>query len=169
MRKEKQLLLDEIGGLISGAKALVLTKYTKLPPNAVASFRLGLAGNGSVLEVVRKRILLKAAQSMGVELNADLLEGHVAVIVANRDPIQTTKMIYQFCQDNEGMMEVLGGRFEGALCSAKDFEQISKLPSLEVMRSEFLGTLEAPLSQTLAVMDALLTSVLHCIDNKTNS
>ena len=53
-----------------------------------------------------------------------------------------------------------------AFCSASDVEQISKLPSKEEMRAQFLGTLEAPLSQTLGVIEALLTTVMHCLENK---
>ncbi len=94
------------------------------------------------------------------------LQGHIAVVFANEDPVQTTKAIFQFCQENEEVLEVIGGRFEGAICSAQDVEQISKLPSKDEMRAQFLGTLEAPLAQTLAVMDALLTSVMHCLENK---
>jgi large subunit ribosomal protein L10 len=34
------------------------------------------------------------------------------------------------------------------------------------MRAQFLGLLEAVPAQTLGVMDALLTSVVYCLDNK---
>lgn len=166
MRPEKQLLLDEIKEKIAGSKAIVLASYKRLEPNAAATFRTNLAKTGGSLEVVKKRVLLKAAQVAGVALDPALLQGHIAVVFATQDPIQTTKAVYQFSQENEEVLEVIGGRFEGALCSAQDVEQISKLPSKDEMRAQFLGTLEAPLSQTLAVIEALLTSVMHCMDNK---
>lgn len=166
MRPEKQLLLDEIKDKIAHSKALVFTSYKRLEPNVASSFRINLAKTGGSLEVVKKRILIKAAQVAGIELDPALLQGHIAVIFAAQDPIQTTKAVYQFSQENEEILEVIGGRFEGAFCSAQDVEQISKLPSKEEMRAQLLGTLEAPLSQTLSVMDALLTSILHCMDNK---
>ncbi len=166
MRPEKQLLLDEIKDKIAGSKAVILTSYKKLEPNKTSAFRIDLAKTGGLLEVVRKRVLIKAAQVAGINLEIKELNGHIAIVLADQDPIQTTKVIYQFCQANEGIMEVLGGRFEGSICSAKDFEQISKLPSKDEMRSQFLGTLEAPLSQTLAVIEALLTSVIYCLENK---
>lgn len=166
MRPEKQLLLDEIKEKITGSKAIVLARYKKLEPNAASHFRTNLAKNGGSLEVVKKRVLIKAAADAGVALDPAQLQGHIAVVFANQDPIQTTKTVYQFSQENEEVLEVIGGRFEGALCSAQDVEQISKLPSKEEMRAQFLGTLEAPMSQTLAVIEALLTSVMHCMDNK---
>jgi large subunit ribosomal protein L10 len=55
------------------------------------------------------------------------------------------------------------------MCSASDVEQISKLPGKDEMRSQFLGTLEAPLAQTLSVLEALLTSVMYCLENKSQA
>jgi len=169
MRPEKQLLLDEIKDKIADAKAFVLASYKKLEPNSTSVFRTSLAQAGGSLEVVKKRVLIKAAKEAGLSLDPDLLEGHIAVVFATQDPIQTTKVVYQFIKDNEEVLAVVGGRFEGALCSAQDVEQISQLPSKEEMRAQFLGTLEAPLSQTLAVIEALLTSVMHCLENKSQT
>jgi large subunit ribosomal protein L10 len=169
MRPEKQLLLDDIKDRIAGSKAIVLASYKRLEPNAASKFRSNLAKTGGSLEVVKKRVLMKAAQVAGLTLDPALLQGHIAVVFATQDPIQTTKAVYQFSKENEEVLEVIGGRFEGTLCSAKDVEQISNLPSKDEMRAQFLGTLEAPLSQSLAVIDALLTSVMHCLDNKSNT
>lgn len=168
MRAEKQLLLDDIKDMISGSKALVFASYKKFEPNSTASFRSTLSKSGGALEVVKKRVLIKAAQVAGFELDHSQLQGHIAIVIANQDPVQTTKVLYKFCQENENVLQVLGGRFEGALCSASDVEMISKLPEKDEMRAQLLGTFEAPLSQTLAVIEALLTSVVYCLDNKSN-
>jgi large subunit ribosomal protein L10 len=50
--------------------------------------------------------------------------------------------------------------------NAADVEIMSQLPSKDVMRAQFLGLLEAPMAQTLAVMEALISSVVYCLDNK---
>jgi large subunit ribosomal protein L10 len=144
MRKEKQLLLDDIKDRMDASKAVVFARYHKLEPNKTSALRINLAKSGASLAVVKKRLLLFSLD----------------------DPFATTKTIYSFCKENEQTMQVLGGRFEGVLCSAQDVKHISELPSKDEMRAQFLGTLEAPLSQTLAVMDALLTSVLYCLENK---
>lgn len=165
MRAEKQFLLDEIKEKIDQSKVMVLASYQKLSPNATAGFRDSLRQQGGCLEVVRKRVLLKAVEASGFSLDADVLEGHIAVIFAE-DPILTTKLIFQFSKENEDVLKVLGGRFEGQMCTGKDVEIISQMPSKDEMRAQFLGLLEAPMSQTLAVVEALLSSVMHCLDNK---
>jgi large subunit ribosomal protein L10 len=151
---------------MEGSQAFILTRYMRMNPNMTSQFRFALAKTGGEFEVVRKRILLKAAAAAGVTLDLAQLEGHIALIFAEQDPVQTTKAVFKFRQENEEVLEVIGGRFEGRLYSAKDIEQISKLPSKQEMQAQFLGLLEAVPSQTLGVFDALLASIVHCVDNK---
>ncbi len=167
MRQDKNLLLNEIKDKMDGSKSLVLTRYKNLNPNLAAAFRMDIAKTGASFEVVKKRVLIKAAQNAGFALDRADMQGHIGVVFVEEDPIQTTKFIYKFCKENEDNVEVLGGRFEGRLCSAKDVELLSQLPSQDEMRSQLLGLFEAPMSQTLAAFEALLCSVIYCLDNKT--
>jgi large subunit ribosomal protein L10 len=85
------------------------------------------------------------------------------------DPLDATKVVFQFSKDNEEILKVLGGKFDGQVYTGADLDALSKLPSLNELRAQFLGLLEAPMSQTLTVIDALLTSVLYCLENKSKS
>lgn len=164
MRHEKQLLLDEVRDQISIADSFVIMRYVSLSANRANEFRGEIAKVGGNVEVVRKRILLKAAEAVGIQLNLADLPGHIGLVFTGKDPIEATKLVFEFGKGKE--IEVLGGRFEGKLYQATDVEKLSKLPSKNEMRAQFLSVLEAPMAQTLAVMDALLTSVVYCLDNK---
>lgn len=166
MREEKQLLLDEIKNKIQDSSALVLTRYESMAPNVAADFRKSLQEAGGSYTVVQKRVLLKAAEEGGLSLDPGLLQGHIGVVFAKEDPISSTKALFAFAKENKETFEILAGQFEGKLCSAADVKAISELPSQDEMRAQFLGLLEAPMSQTLSVMDALLTSIMHCMENK---
>jgi large subunit ribosomal protein L10 len=137
-----------------------------MDPNMAYAFRTALVQTGADFEVVRKRILLKAAEVAGCTLDKATLAGHVGVVFVEEDPVQSTKALFKFRKENEGVLEIIGGRFEGRICSAVDVELIANLPGKEEMRAQFLGLLEAVPAQTLGVMDALLTSVVYCLDNK---
>ena len=65
MRPEKQLLLDDIKEKINHSKGFVLTRYSKMDPNLASQFRTALHQTGGDFEVIRKRILLKAAEAAG--------------------------------------------------------------------------------------------------------
>lgn len=166
MRKEKQLLLDEVTQKIDKAPAIVITRYQGLTANMAHQFRGQVAKVGGEFEVVRKRLLVKAAQTRGIQLDVDKLPGHVGLIFANQDALAATKAVFAFGKENGDAFEVLAGWFDGQVVSASDVEAISNLPDRDTMRAQFLGLLEAPMAQTLAVIEALLTVVPHCLENK---
>jgi large subunit ribosomal protein L10 len=167
MRQEKQLLLNEIQGQIEDFDSFVVMRYLSLSANKANSFRREVAKLGGNVEVMRKRVLIKAAEGAGISLNLKDLPGHIGLVYAGKDPIEITKLVFKFSQENDKSIEVVGGRFEGQLYSGADVEKLSKLPSKNEMRAQLLSVFEAPMAQTLAVMEALLASVVYCLDNKT--
>jgi large subunit ribosomal protein L10 len=161
MRKEKQLLLDDIRDKINESTGFVLTRYGKINPNLASQFRFDLQKTGGDFEVIRKTILMKAADAAGLKFDRAMLEGHIGVVFSTEDLLQTAKAVFKFKEENEDMLEVIGGRFEGKLYSAKDIEVLAKLPTKPEMQAQLLGLFEAVPSQLLAVIEAFLAQ-----DNK---
>jgi large subunit ribosomal protein L10 len=166
MRAEKQLLLDEIKSKLEKSNSFILTKYSSLKANTSHSFRSQLSKAGGDYEVVRKRVFVKAAESLGISIDVKDLEGHIGVVFSDKDPIETTKAVYKFSKENDKVVQVIGARLDGQIYKAADVEKLSQLPSKDEMRAYLLGLFEAPMAQTLAVMEALLSSVVYCLDNK---
>lgn len=166
MRKEKHFLLDEVKEQIEQDGSFLVMRYAKLSANKIAELRREVKKLGGNVEVMRKRILQRASHEAGIDLENMDLAGHIGLIYNGHDPLETTKFVYNFSQQNEKAIEVVGGRFDGRLYHAADVAMLSKLPSKDEMRAQFLGLLEAPMAQNLAVMEAILTSVVYCLDNK---
>lgn len=157
MRAEKHLLLDEIKQKIDSSTALIVARYDRLPPNLSWELRDQLAKSGSVFEVVRKRVFLKAAEQAGIKLDESLLKGHIGVVfVQQPDAMPSAKMVCKFSGDNQNVLEVVCGQIEGKIYGGSEVVQLAKLPGLDEMRSQFIALLVSPMSQTLAVFDALI-------------
>lgn len=169
MREEKKYLLNAVADPIESNGTFVLMKYEKVRANSMNQFRRDVAAIGGSVRMMRKRILMRACEAAGIPLSAEQLPGHISVVFSGKDPIETTKLVFKFSQETDKNAQVIGGRIEGKLYNGKDFETLSKLPEKDVMRAQLLATLEAPMSQTLAVMDALLSSIVYCLDNKAKS
>lgn len=166
MRDEKQLLLDEVKEKIEGSEAFIIASYQNFTSDKARAFRALVAKANGDFEVVRKRVFVKAAEAVGIKLNADDYSGHIGVIFAKEDATKITKIAVKYSEDNEKAIQVIGGHIDGQVCSAEEMEAIAKLPSLNEMRSELLGLFEAPLSQTLAVIEAIMTAVPYCLEEK---
>lgn len=166
MKAEKELLKQEIRSKFDRYSSFIITQYKGLKANTANDFRRTIGKFGGEFEVVRKRVLIKAAEDAGIQLQLDDLGGHIGLVFLGQDAIESTKTVFKFSQDRDKILQVCGGRFDNQLYSGEDVEKLSKLPSKDEMRAQFLGLLEAPMAQTLAVMDAVLTSVVYCLDNK---
>jgi large subunit ribosomal protein L10 len=166
MRQEKQYLLDEVQGQIQSFGSFVMISYAGLEANKLNIFRRQVRKMNGGVEFVKKRLLIKAAQNLGYTIDLDALPGHIGLIMAKEEPLELTKFVFKFRQENEKQVNVVGGRIDGVMYNGNDVETLSKLPSKDEMRAQLLATFEAPQAQTLAVMEALILSVPYCLDNK---
>ena len=165
MSAEKQALLDEVKDKIDLEDGFILASYDKLDANAIADMRASLVKAGGDMFVVKKRIFAKAASEKNITYSLEELEGHVLLAMGKGNFPAVAKEVFKAKKETKAL-NVIGGFFEEKKCAASEVEQISNLPSLDEMRAQILGLLEAPMSETLATVEALLTSVLHCMENK---
>lgn len=167
MRREKELLLDEIKQKIDASTAMIITRYDRLEPNTSWQLRDALAKSGSLFEVVRKRVFLKAAEKAGVAIDESLLKGHIGVVFVNQpDAMVPAKAVIKFSEDNANLLQVLCGRIEGKMMPGAEVEMLSKLPGIDEMRAILLGLFISPMSQTLSVLEAVMAGPLSVIEQK---
>ena len=166
MRAEKQFLLDEIKEKIETSKGFVVTRYRSFTPNHARTFRNEMAELGGEFEVVKKRVLLKAASMLGIEFDSDSFEGHVGVLFFQDELLPVAKKAVKYGQDNDGAVTVLAGHVDGQLMSGADVVALATLPSKDELRAQILGLLEAPMGQTVGVVQAAMASILYCLDAK---
>lgn len=166
MKQEKSYLTGNLLESIDRHGSFVMLNYTEITANSMNQFRREVAASGGDVVVMSKRILLKACETKNINVTIDQLPGHIGVVMGGADPFHTTKIAFKFCNDNEKKVNILCGLFEGKVYNGQDVKTLSELPSKDEMRAQLLGTFEAPMAQTLAVMEALLSSVVYCLDNK---
>lgn len=166
MREEKKFLLEEVKEKIEKSDGFIVASYKGFSAPRVKDFRNKMAEIGGEFEVVKKRVFIKAAETLGIDFNLQALSGHVGVIFAHDDAMAVAKGAVKYGEDNNNILSVLGGKIDGERCSAEDVEVIAKLPSLNELRAQILGLFEAPMAQTVGAIQAVLTSVLYCLEEK---
>lgn len=155
MRKEKQFLLDEIQEKFAGSKAILVTRYGKLTPNASWQLRDQLSKSGNLFEVVKKRVFVKAAEAAGLKVDLAQLEGHIGVVfVGEEDILPAAKTVLKFAEENPETIAVLMGQVEGKMLPGHEVVALSKLPGINDMRSIMLSLFVSPMSQLLSVFEA---------------
>ena len=166
MRPEKQLLLDEVTDLIDHSNAMIVTRYDRFNPQASWDLAEDLSKCKSNFKVMKKRLLYKAAKDKELVFKDKKMDGHLGVVFIQGDSLEATKVLVKFQKNNSDFLEIVLGQIDGKLLSSKDIDLLSTLPSKDEMRAQLLGLFEAPMAQTLSVMENLLTSVPFCLENK---
>lgn len=165
MRKEKTLLLDEIKEKVDASSAMIVMRYSQLEPNASWELRSSLAKIGGALEVVQKRVFLKALELSDIKIDAGLLEGHVgAVFVGDEDSTPCVKEVFDFSKKNGDIFKVLCGSIEGKIVPGSELEVLAKLPGIDEMRANMIALFVAPMSQLLSVLEAKIESESPSVD-----
>ena len=166
MKQEKQLLLDEIEAHVTASKSFVVTQYEKLSAVKANEFRREMAKIDANFEVVRKRVFAKALKAASISFDVDQMPGHIGIVFLQSDPIEATKAIHRYSSENDKVFVLKAARYDGKIINEQQVALLATLPSKDEMRAQFLGLLEAPMAQTLSVIDQVLTSVVYCLDNK---
>jgi large subunit ribosomal protein L10 len=158
LRPEKVSEAAEIEGRVSGALYMILADYNGMDMPMTSALKDSLRENGASFNVVKNRMLNRALP----EDVSELLKGQTAMIYGEGDVVEVAKVIKKFTAENEKPV-VKGGFVEGKAVTAKDVVALAKLPSKDVLRAQLLGTLQAPATNLVGVMDQKVASLVYVL------
>jgi large subunit ribosomal protein L10 len=158
MRPEKVAEAAEIDARVSGALYMILADYNGMDMPTTNELKSSLRANGASYNVVKNRMLNRALPMDASEL----LKGQTAMIYGEGDVVEVAKVIKKFTAKNQKPV-VKGGFVEGKPVSAADVVELAKLPSKDVLRAMLLGTLQAPCSQLVGVMNQKVASLVYVL------
>jgi large subunit ribosomal protein L10 len=158
LRPEKVSEAAEIDQRISGALYMILADYNGMDMPTTNALKNSLRENGASYNVVKNRMLNRALS----EDASALLKGQTAMIYGEGDVVEVAKIIKKFTAKNQKPV-IKGGFVEGKAVSAQDVVELAKLPSKDVLRAMLLGTLQAPCSQLVGVMDQKVASLVYVL------
>lgn len=163
MRPEKQVIVDEIKGLLAGKAMFILTDHTGLSANKVNELRSVLKKSGSEYMVVKNRLLKRALDESAAGMLSGSLDGPTAIAVTAADYTSLSKTLVEFAKKNEAP-KVKAAFFQGEVLSAAQVGAIASLPSREVLISRFMGTLQGPIGGFVRVLAELPRRIVYIID-----
>ena len=163
IRPEKQAMYSEVQENVSGALYMILADYKGMSMPETDEFKKLLRGANARVKVVKNSMLGRISSEMGFDGLAGKLTGPTAMIFGAGDVAEVAKIIRKFSADKE-RPAVKGGVLEGTVLSAKDVVELAKLPGKKEMQAKLVGTLAAPMSQLVGVMNQKVCSLLYVLN-----
>ncbi len=162
MRTEKISILNEVIERVKASDFCFILNYGGLKVTQLTTLRKELAKLDSRAMVVKNTYLGKVAKELGWSDVSSLLTGPTAMVTGSGDVTEVAKALVEFVKKND-KAKIKGASLESAALSAADVDALSKLPSKDAMRGMLLGTLSAPATSLVRVLNASLLNVLYAL------
>lgn len=150
----KQPIVDEIAELINGAQSIVLVDYRGLTVDEDTRLRRSFREAGIEYKVYKNTLIKRAIAGTAFEPVAEILEGPTAIAVSKEDATAPARVIYQNIKEMP-KLEVKGGMVEDQYYDAAGMEQVSKIPSREILLGKLLGSIQSPIANLARVLNQI--------------
>ena len=150
----KQPIVQEISENIKDAQSVVVVDYRGLTVAEDTQLRKALREAGVTYKVYKNTMIRFAAKGTEFEALEPHLEGPTALAVSKEDATAPARIICDFAKKAEAL-EVKAGVVEGSVYDAAGIQELSKIPSREVLLSKLLGSLQSPITNLARVLNQI--------------
>lgn len=175
MDNNKALAVTELKEHFLKAKAVFFADYKGLTVEQVNELRKRLRAQNVKVKVIKNNLARRAVKeaNLGDEPNKllDTVVGPTMAAFTFGDPAAVAKTVKKFAEENEafGLKDSLLG---SQRLTISNVNELSTLPSKEVLLAKMLGSLNAPVTNFVGVLAAVprsLVQVLAAVENKKKS
>ena len=144
-RKEEQI--GEFAEKFGRALCVYVADFRGVGVESLNALRRELhKGGDHEYRVVKNSVLRRAAADSDVAGVIEHFKGPTAVAISYGDPAGLAKIVNGFAKENEDF-EIRGGVLEGKVIGIEEIATLATLPSLDVLRGQIVGLLQAPASK----------------------
>jgi large subunit ribosomal protein L10 len=157
-RDEKAAVIDRVAGEIGAAEAVIAVDYRGISVKQAADLRGALREADASFTIVKNTLTERAADQAGAEHLKPFLEGPTALTFVRGDIALAAKALARFRRE-AGLLEWKGGQMAGEPLSPDQIESISRLPAIEVLHGQLVGTIAAPLTGLVRGLASLISGL----------
>jgi len=160
---EKVDQVSELRALTGASTATIFTDYRGLSVAELTDLRKKLRAADGEFRVVKNTLFKLAADGQMPIADMDaFLSGPTAIGFAKGDPVATAKVLMDFVKDHKEI-SIKAGVMNGLVLSAAQVDALSKTPPREVLISQMLGSLQAPISGFVGTLSGILSNFVFTL------
>jgi large subunit ribosomal protein L10 len=153
-RQLKEAKVQEIREKIEKAQSIVLASYQGLNVEEDTELRKKLREAGVEYKVYKNTLVTLATKELGLEGIAEYLEGPVSVAIGYDDATAPARILNDFAKDHK-KLQLKAGIVEGQIFDEAKIKELASIPPKEVLVAKLLGSLKAPLSKFVYLINAI--------------
>lgn len=163
LRSEKKSFVADLEDIYKTSNSVIVTHYHGLSVSEVTNFRRSLRKDGASFKVVKNTLSKIAASNAGLLCDSEMFSGPTA-IAYSEDPLAAAKGVVAFAKANDNL-KIIGGVVNKKVLDVGAIQQLAKLPSLDELRGQIVGILQAPAANLARVIQAPAGAVARVIQD----
>ena len=152
---QKVAILQDTTAKLAGVKGVFLADLSGMTVEKVTLLRRKCREQKVQVRVVKNTLLKRAFHEHGITSLDEFLVGPTGVVFSPVSEVSPAKILSDFAKEHE-KPRIKAAVVEGKLFDEKAIKMLATLPSREVLLSEVLATIIAPMTTFLAAIDATL-------------
>ena len=152
--EQKKKAVRELRDQLKDAKSMVFADYMGLNVAQDTEMRAEFRKEGLQYRVIKNTITTRVFDELGLEELKPILAGPTAVAYSAEDPILAPRLVAKY-RDQYKKFTIKGGVMDGEIISLELIDELSKIPSLPVLRGRLVSTLMFPISSLAITLNLL--------------
>lgn len=142
-RERKEELVEQYVDLLNQSRAIFIAEYSGVTVSQLENLRSEVRNVDGAFHVTKNSLLRLALEKSGQEIPDELLLGQIAAGFALGELPAMAKTLVKFADDSD-KFSLRGGLMDGTVLTADAIEAMAKLPSLDELRAQIIGLINAP-------------------------
>ena len=165
-REQKKIAVKSLKKYFEESEGIVVTHYLGLNTSELTEFRQKVNKVGSKFFVAKNSLVRIASKETPYEALKNYFKGPTA-IVFSKDPVAGIKVVKKYSDENE-KLKVVKASLNEKIIDEEEFNTLSKLSSLEELRSQIASYLLAPHQNLVQLLNAASTELVGVFNNFSN-
>ena len=165
-REQKKIAVKSLKKYFEESEGIILTHYLGLNTSELTEFRQEVNKVGAKFFVAKNSLVKIASKETPYEALENYFKGPTA-IVFSKDPVAGIKVVKKYSDENE-KLKVVKASLNEKIIDEEEFNTLSKLSSLEDLRSQIASYLLAPHQNLVQLLNAASTELVGVFNNFSN-
>ncbi len=165
LKADKERIVEELAAELGSAETLIVADYRGLTNKQLEALRDQLIPHGARFRIVKNTLTRRAAEQAGVDALLVMLEGPsaIAFVESSGDPAAVANALAATAKATN-VLTLRGGLLEGKALTGEEVDRLASLPPVDVLRTQLVGAIVAPLTQLLGLVSAPLRDLHGLVD-----
>ena len=152
-KTRKEEMVKEIEGALNKSKSVVFVNFHGMTVADETVLRRDLRAQGVGYRVSRKTLLKRALAGKATGEMPELA-GEVAIAYSG-DDIASPREVYNFQKTHKGILNIIGGIFDGKFVDGAYMMELATIPSKEVLLSKLAFLFKSPMQRMAIAINAV--------------